>query len=369
MLAPFDQGGPGTVAHYILKEFTKMKNIEISLVVNDSASEKEIIEIFGNRFNNIIRIANDRSNFEYFKLMTKGAKETWKIINDNDIIHINSIWTLRGFYIPPFASLLRKPLLYTWHGLSEKHYFGENNQSIKKIAHSADFALTNSLWSRVIVNSGFMQKYVSQFYDANRIRLIPNGVKINEIRNAKKTSLEGEISLLFVGKLIPIKGLDLLLEAFSILKRSTTKDVRLYIAGTGSHESEYRSLASRLNIEKWVNFLGQVPLSECYSLFKSCSIYVIPSRFESASMALLEGMAAGAPIVATDTGGNGEIAKSMRNCLLTKIEPQDIAEKITFLIDSPNERKTFSENNIKDSESYSWENIASSHVDLYNSLI
>jgi glycosyltransferase involved in cell wall biosynthesis len=369
MLAPFNAGGPGTVANYLLKEFIKHPNLEITLICNNSASEEEIINEFGDKFTKIIRISEDENIPEYFKLMTKGAKQIWKVFNDNDIVHINSLWSLRGFYIGPFASLLRKPLILTWHGLSARHYFKEKNPLLKDIAYSTEFAISNALYSKIIVNSTYMHGYISKFQKEDKICLIRNGVNFGDMEKAGKRSLEGEISLLFVGKLIPIKGVDLLLEAVAILKKSTTKDIRLYLAGTGSHESYYRSLAFKLNISGSVIFLGYLPLSECYSLYKSCTIFVSSSRFESAPMAVLEGMAAGAPIVATTAGGTPEIAIHMRNCLLASKNSRDIAEKILYLIYHPDERARLSENNLIDIQQYSWPKIASSHLDLYSSLI
>jgi glycosyltransferase involved in cell wall biosynthesis len=367
MLAPFDDGGPGTVANYLLKEFVKNKNLEITLIINDRAQEQDVINEFGNKFSKIIRISEDENALQYFKLMTLGAKQIWKVINDNDIVHINSLWSLRGFYIGPIASVLRRPLILTWHGLSARHYFGQ--KSLKSLAYSAEFSTENALYTRIIVNSNYMKSYVSNFYDHNKVCLIRNGVKINEIDSAKRVSLDGEVSLLFVGKLMPIKGVDILLKAFAIIRKLTDKDVRLYLAGTGSEEANYQAMASQLHIEKWVTFLGHIPLNECYSLYKSCSIFVSSSRFESAPMAVLEGMGAGAPIVATDTGGTPEIALHMRNCLLSNKDPQDLAEKILQLISNANLRGQMSENNLEDSKKYSWPSIASAHVELYSSLL
>ena len=218
MLAPFDEGGPGTVANYLLKEFVKIRDLEITLLTSNSASMQQMKDEFGDRFSRILQISEDRSNLDYVKLMTTGSKQVWKVVNDNDVIHINNIWALRGFFVSPFARIRKKPLVLTWHGLSADHYYGEKRARIKKIIHKADFSVSNSLWSRVVVNSQYMRQYVLNFRDIGKISLIRNGILIDDLKKAKKVDLEGEVSLLFVGRLIPIKGFDLLLRAFAKLR-------------------------------------------------------------------------------------------------------------------------------------------------------
>jgi glycosyltransferase involved in cell wall biosynthesis len=234
--------------------------------------------------------------------------------------------------------------------------------------HKSESSLNRNIAKKVVVNSGFMRQYAATSINPEKICLIRNGVALNEVRSAARRTLDGEVNLLYVGRLNPLKGLDLLLEAFAKIKKTTTKDVRLYVAGSGSFESDYRQMASELHIDKWVTFLGRVPINECYTLFRSCSIFVSPSRFDSAPMAVLEGMAAGAPIVATNAGGTPEIAKNMRNCLLVKKTSEELAEKISYLIARPDECERLSANNLEDAEKYSWQNIASEHTKLYSSL-
>jgi glycosyltransferase involved in cell wall biosynthesis len=368
MLAPFDEGGPGTVAYHILKEFVDMPDIAVTLIVGDSPSEEDIIDVYGDRFQKIVRIPRGRTSHNYANLLTGKAKEVWKALDGVDIVHINNIWILRNFYFPLFSSLRLKPTVFTWHGTSQEVFYGEKGQMAKYVAYYSTFSIHKRLWSKVIVNSEFMRTLVSRYYNAKRICLIRNGVQIDQIRKAKKVQLEGEVKLLFVGKLISLKGVDLLLKAFSDLKNSTSTDIRLYIAGTGTHEPMYKSLASQLGVEKQVHFLGHLPLSECYSLYRSCSMLVLPSRFESAPMTLLEGLAAGIPIVATNVGGIPEIVEDGRNGFLTRPDSSEIAEKIRFLIAHPEDCERISRNNLEDAGKYSWRNIALAHIDLYKSL-
>jgi len=220
------------------------------------------------------------------------------------------------------------------------------------------------------VNSLFVKKAVlEKGIGENRIRLIRNGIDFDGIENAPRVNLEGDIKLLFVGAIKYVKGVDLLLEALSLLKPTTRKKTKLYVVGSGPREEEYKSLATSLKVDRHVKFLGHLPLDKCYSLYKSCDMLVFPSRFEGFPMTLLEALGSGLPIIATNVGGTPEIVKDGRNGLLVESDALEIAQKIQFLIDHPEDRKRISRNNLTDAEEYSWKILAQQYLLLYKSLI
>ncbi len=213
-----------------------------------------------------------------------------------------------------------------------------------------------------------MKTKLSKTLDKEKICLIYNGIDYDKIEKAPKLDLEGDIKLLFVGRIEPPKGLNLLLKALSILKKSSKKKIRLYIAGSGTHEADYKSLATSLKVDKYTQFLGHLPLDECYSLYKSCDMLILPSRMESCPMTLLEALGSGIPIIATHVGGIPEIVENNRNGLLVRYNSLEVAQKIKFLIDHPEVREQISKNNLIDANSYSWQGIAQEYIDLYKSI-
>jgi len=115
-LAPFDEGGPATVAHCLLKNLVKEKDdVRITLIVGDSVTEKDITNTLGNQFENIVRIPLERSIHAYTHVIMRKMNEVWQAFDYIDIVHLNDLRPLRNFYLPFFASLRRKPIGYMNH--------------------------------------------------------------------------------------------------------------------------------------------------------------------------------------------------------------------------------------------------------------
>ena len=142
MLAPFDEGGPGTVAYHLLKELSNVKRIRLTLVVSDSVDESALRDQLGPNVQEIIRIPKECSVQSYAKLFTTKATDIWKALSSVDLVHVNNYWPLRNFYFPLFAASKSLPLIYTCHGISMDPYQGENGQSVKKLAMNAIVRIT-----------------------------------------------------------------------------------------------------------------------------------------------------------------------------------------------------------------------------------
>lgn len=139
---------------------------------------------------------------------------------------------------------------------------------------------------------------------SSRIAILPNPVDIDAIQtcaaeSACRWSGPGP-HLLYVGRLAPEKGVDLLLEAFaSVLRRMPTANLTL--AGVGSEGAHLREQARFLGLGETVRFLGYTPVPAAY--YAGASLFVLPSRHEGMPNALLEAAAGGLPIVTTPASG------------------------------------------------------------------
>jgi glycosyltransferase involved in cell wall biosynthesis len=130
------------------------------------------------------------------------------------------------------------------------------------------------------------------------IRRIPNGVDTLRFRPA--TEYQGlRDRIVFVGRLAQGKGVDILLEAFSLLRREGF-NMRLDIYGAGPELNELRRMADGLGLRAAVLFHGQIGTVE--DIFDNSCVFVQPSLVEGMSNVILEAMAAGLPVVATRTG-------------------------------------------------------------------
>ena len=117
--------------------------------------------------------------------------------------------------------------------------------------------------------------------------------------------------ILACGRLTHSKGFDLLLEAYAQLEDSCRR-ADLLIAGSGEERQALRDQAQRLGIQKKVQFLGRVPPSDVVRLLQGCEFVVAPSREESMGIVMLETLAAGRRLLATDVGGMAEFVRRNR---------------------------------------------------------
>jgi glycosyltransferase involved in cell wall biosynthesis len=173
--------------------------------------------------------------------------------------------------------------------------------------------------------------------DVRDAPIIPFGLDLG--RYPYREARPSRTRLLFVGRLVPEKGLQTLVEALPLL-RSAESPVTLTVAGR-ENATEYvaplKARVSELGLGRQVRFLGALPREALTRLYHEHDILVFPSEWEEPfGITILEGMATGAAIVATGTGGSGEIARHGRNALcFPKADPAACARAIQGLIDSP----------------------------------
>jgi glycosyltransferase involved in cell wall biosynthesis len=187
------------------------------------------------------------------------------------------------------------------------------------------------------VGDEMYQKFCKSYRHVQLIRLPPLSKRdipvINTSEN-KKTMLP--ISLLYVGRLEPEKGLPYLIQSISLLKKDN-KHVHLKIIGSGPEEKELRTLTKKLDVKNEVTFYGYVKFGEpLFSYYTRADCLVLPSLSEGFPNVIMEAMAFNVAIIATKVGGIPEIIKHKRNGLL--VQPgsaEAFAEAIIELIDNP----------------------------------
>jgi glycosyltransferase involved in cell wall biosynthesis len=134
---------------------------------------------------------------------------------------------------------------------------------------------------------------------------------------------------LFVGRLVPVKDVGTLLHAVARITREDPS-FRLELAGDGPCLDDLRQLATRLGIDEYVKFLGEV--RDIPSLLVKASLFVLPSLSEGISLTLLEAMARGLPVVTTRVGGNVEVvADGDTGLIVSPADPDLLAGAIQQL--------------------------------------
>lgn len=168
------------------------------------------------------------------------------------------------------------------------------------------------------------------------LRVIPNGVPDVFATTSDRSRSRRGPTLVHVGRLAHGKGIDVLLEAVAILRRTagSSAGVHLVVAGDGPASAELHALADHLGVTTAVTWLGH--RDDVGAVLAAADVVVLPSLREGLSLALLEAMAAGRPIVATNLGGTAEALAGGRGGVL--VPPGDVvavARAVGRLLDEP----------------------------------
>jgi glycosyltransferase involved in cell wall biosynthesis len=146
------------------------------------------------------------------------------------------------------------------------------------------------------------------------ISLVPNGVDVDVFRPGEGLPSEGPLRVLCVGRLIERKGQHYLIQAVKRLADDDV-DLMLELVGTGDALQSNRRLATALGIVERVQFVGYIPREQMPARYAAAHVFVLPSYNEGMSVATLEAMAAGLPVVVTRTGGTVELVEEGLNGL------------------------------------------------------
>lgn len=127
------------------------------------------------------------------------------------------------------------------------------------------------------------------------------------------------------------KGLDLLLKSASLLER---KDFLLHIGGDGTLLDSYRKMAKELGIEANCKFYKGILRSDIALFYSGLDIFILPSRYETFGVVLIEAMACGIPVIATKCGGPQEIVIPSTGMLIEKDNPEELAKAISIMAEN-----------------------------------
>ncbi|HEB76091.1 MAG TPA: glycosyltransferase [Nitrospirae bacterium] len=176
-------------------------------------------------------------------------------------------------------------------------------------------------------------------FDPKKVFTVHNGIDADEFsRQAGGSGMRGGLRVVgTVGRLHPSKNYRMFLDAAGIvLERADSVRVRFVIVGDGESRAELESYARDTGVADKVHFAGE--RSDVPALLKGMDVFVMTSRYEGLSNAIMEAMLAGLPVVATDVGGNGELVVDGETGFLCP--PDDagtVAERILYLLGNEEE--------------------------------
>lgn len=175
----------------------------------------------------------------------------------------------------------------------------------------------------VVCVSRHLKKAVEEFgVPAERVHVVRNGVDATRFVPGDREAARRRLgldphapALLFVGRMAPVKGLDVLLDAYAASRPDET-GATLFLVGDGPLRQDLADRAARLGVEDRVRFVGNVTHDELATWYQAADLTVLTSCSEGSPNVLLESIACGTPFIASDVGGIPEFADPVLDCLV-----------------------------------------------------
>lgn len=277
-------------------------------------------------------------------------------------------------YVPLFSAALARRirgggLVVTWHEFWGSHWdeYLPHRRVVARTAASLESG-GRRIGDTVVAVSDFTARAMGMAGDP-RLVVAGNGVDVEAIANAQPIPDGPEV--LFVGRLIDEKRVDLLIEAVARLPESLA-DARCAIVGDGPERTSLESRAAALGLLGWkVQFLGRVPEHEVARYLRAARILVMPSLREGFGMAVAEGQAAGAVPVVVRGPFNGatELVRDDIDGLIVEPTPAALARGIGALLGDPRRLERMAEAARETGAGRSWDAVAERMEEIYGELL
>jgi phosphatidylinositol alpha-mannosyltransferase len=227
--------------------------------------------------------------------------------------------------------------------------------------------LNRQMHGRIALTQGAL-KYIQPFFPGE-FRVIPPGVDTTRFRPAASRKPQAA-SILFVGRLDKRKGLDVLLRAMPEVV-SRFPEARLTVVGKGPMEAESRRLAHELGLRSRVEFKGYAANNDLPAFYAAADVYCSPALGgEAFGIVLLEALACGTSVVASDiTGYNEVVTHGETGLLCPPNDPAALARTLIEMLSRADLREKFRTAGLKKAEELSWPRIAEQVEEYYRELL
>lgn len=293
--------------------------------------------------------------------MTSSFFGTLRILfSDAEVVHYHAEGPCVMLWIIKFFS--KKKIIATIHGLDWKRAKW-GGFATKYIRFGEKMAVKYA--DEIIVLSESIQEYFQRIYGRNTI-FIPNGVnqpkklKVNIIK--KKYNLDKDSYILYLGRIVPEKGIHYLIEAY----RSLKTDKKLVIAGGSSDTDEYfNKLKEDSKNNRNIIFTGFVQNEELGELYSNAYLYCLPSDLEGMPLSLLEAMSYGNCCLTSDISECAEVLED-NGILFKRGNVKDLKEKLHKLCENETIIKDYKSKSQKFIlKKYNWNEIVDKTLELY----
>jgi len=330
---------------------------------------------------NPIQLLNPINLFEWLSINSGGFPEPYtfgkrikkaikKNLHEYDIIHDNQSLAYELLFFQK-----KKPLVTTIH-----HPISMDLTYQLQSTDDLFLKLLMRRWHSFLVMQKFVAKRLKKIVapsnssiediknefkvDENQMERVMNGIDLNTFYPDSKIQKIPFKLVTVASADVPLKGLDYLLEALSILV-NVYPDISLSVIGEQKRGGHTERLLKKLNLEERVNFFSNLTQADLRRTYCEAEIAIIPSLYEGFGFAAIEAMACGVPLISTSGGALPEVIKDT-GILIPPKNVKEIYNSVDFLLSSPDKARELSEKALKRANSkFSWETIAKKLEKVY----
>ena len=203
-----------------------------------------------------------------------------------------------------------------------------------------------------------------------KIDVIPDGLDLASFESTQRKKNPKTVRCLAIGRLIPRKGFQFLIQALPKILDKVQHDFQIEIVGDGPYREELVELAENLGVTSYVRFTGTVPYSELPQKYREANIFILPSLAEGMPLVVLEAMGTGLPIIASRVQGIDElVAEDVNGALFDAGDVDGLASCLIQLINAGETRVEMGKVSTEKVKPYDWKNIANTYLALYEDIL
>ncbi len=361
-----EHGGPATAIQEICHhQVSKGHSVEVFTTALQASTEDK----------NGFKIHHFKREFPYNYFYSSSLKTALsEKVSNFDILHIHTLWLYPTWIGSQLALKHKIPYIVRPCGMLDQYCL--NQKKLKKY-------LYGMLRERKVLNhaqsihftSVFEQNEAKRFGISRPSNICPLGITVNDDTSPQASPLFPELkekqNILFLGRLNPIKGLDLLIKAFAQIAQGHPK-AHLVLAGPdeNNYKKSLLSLIQKFDLIDRVTFTGMLNASEKKALYRQSQIFCLPSYHESFSITCLEAMNESLPVILSDQVGIGDSVEKGNAGIIVPCKEDSLALAIRKLLDSKDLRKNMGGNASTLTQNYfSWDKAITAMDEMYQAAL
>ncbi len=363
-------GGPIFFDYGLNNALSRIEGINIKVLTTDVASPKSSERLRADRINythypnqEVIftsRIAGESISYDLLRKLPS-------LIRWADVVRLSSTYSFPTIPTIFLCRLYAKPLIWTLHGavLNAHMWPKAPRRCLKRVWEIISRRLILKDKTVIHALSELERNSAEIRISGVRAVVIPNGLDVRSAISDKEFLPEGKMRLMYLGRLAPVKGIENLLSAMSLLKDSNVS-LSIYGGGDQAYIDSLHGLVGNLGLYGNVRFMGEVSGEDKINAFRKADICVVPSHTESFCIVVAEALSHNVPVIASR--GTPWSDLETRGCgLWVDNTPHGIASAIKSL-----QSVSLADMGERGREwmlsEYSWDIVATRMLDLYNSF-